>query len=1119
MRCRIMQAGVFNINPKSTLTIQLLRIWSKVKRSVRLLSPISGLMDPVTVAGFVAALVQLIDVTSKVVNYCNDVKDAPKDRAKLSREVSSLLALFIDLRYRVEETTSTDPWFTGLRALGQKGGPLTQFKAAMEDIADKLEPGKGAKKIKKFLCWTLDKKDIEAILSRIERLKKIVTFALQQDHFKLSLAIKDELTEMKTNRDAEKILQWLAAPDPSLNHNSARKKKQEGTEDLISCYQSEPTVAVAYFYFDFNETEKQRTEMLIRSLIIQFAERSPHFPDSLQSAYSRSHGGQKQPTTEELTDVLCHMLNNFNTTYILLDALDECADREDLLEFIETLMGWKMKSLHVLTTSRKENDIVKALESLVICQLCIQSALVDNDIHLHILERLSNDKKLMKWHDDIKKEIEDALMEGAKGMFRWVVCQLDSLQKCLMPSALRKTLKSLPHTLDETYERILSNIDEDHEEYALRVFRWLCFSARPMQLDEMVEVLATGSTVGSCFRPDDRFVNPHDILTICSTLISVTATSNGTSTPNTNTQELRLAHYSVKEYLISDRLKKTSMHRYHIAPLSANIFVATTCLTYLLYFESSTILTAEFEDEFPLARYAAEFWPLHYRNIKDDADREAVDSLGFSLVESKTSCFINWLRIFDPCNNSGRGTANLDLKPDDVSSSLYYMSYFGVTGVVRLLLNKKAVVNVECGFNGNVLSAASSRGHLEVVQLLLEKGAEVNAECGHYGNALLAASLKGNLEVARLLLEKGAEVNAQDGAFWGNALSAASFGGNLEVAQLLLEKGAEVNAQGGAHGNALSGASFGGDLEVVRLLLEKGAEVNAQGGHYSNALSGASFGGDLEVVRLLLEKGAEVNAQGGHFGNALSGASFRGKLEVVRLLLEKGAEVNAQGGEFGNALLGASFGCELEVVRLLLEKGAEVNAQQDGEYGNALSAASYSGHLEVVRLLLEKGAEVNAQGGEYGNALTAASSRGHLEVVRLLLEKGAEVNAHGGRALSEATQTGQKIVMRILLENGAKASLALQESCEVLDGISIDDYEAIIQVLLEELQIRADASRASSDSELEDSDAEMGNAGDSDAESSDAEAEDIGSEDSDAEDSDAEGSDAEAEDSDAGDSD
>ena len=184
----------------------------------------------------------------------------------------------------------------------------------------------------------------------------------------------------------------------------------------MSNYQSEPTIAVAYFYFDFNDLEKQNTEKFIRSLVVQLSAQCLHLPESLQSAYSRSQNGQNQLTVEDLTLILRQLLKSFNSAYILLDALDECKDREDLLDLINVLRGWNIKDLHVLATSRKENDIATSLEPLVTCQLCIQSALVDADVRLHIQERLSNDPKLKKWPVNVRKEIESALMRGSKGM-------------------------------------------------------------------------------------------------------------------------------------------------------------------------------------------------------------------------------------------------------------------------------------------------------------------------------------------------------------------------------------------------------------------------------------------------------------------------------------------------------------------------------------------------------------------------------------------------------------------------------------------------------------------------------------------------------------------------------
>ena len=110
------------------------------------------------------------------------------------------------------------------------------------------------------------------------------------------------------------------------------------------------------------------------------------------------------------------MISTFKSTYILLDALDECIDRKDLFEFIVAVKDWNLDNLHLLATSRKETDITQSLEPLVTYQVCIQSALVDVDICIFVLEKLSNDPRLKKWPVKVQKEIENALTKGANGM-------------------------------------------------------------------------------------------------------------------------------------------------------------------------------------------------------------------------------------------------------------------------------------------------------------------------------------------------------------------------------------------------------------------------------------------------------------------------------------------------------------------------------------------------------------------------------------------------------------------------------------------------------------------------------------------------------------------------------
>src|ERR1700749_2236215 len=116
--------------------------------------------------------------------------------------------------------------------------------------------------------------------------------------------------------------------------------------------------------------------------------------------------------------------------------------------------------------------------------------------------------------------------------FRWTVCQLDSLGKCLNRAQLRKSLGTLPRTLPETYERILLSIDE-YSDYASKILRWLIFSKRPLLVDEISEVVAIDPS-RRYFDEDEILEAPEDVATICSSLVTIT------QEPNTDRQIVTL---------------------------------------------------------------------------------------------------------------------------------------------------------------------------------------------------------------------------------------------------------------------------------------------------------------------------------------------------------------------------------------------------------------------------------------------------------------------------------------------------------------------------------------------------------------------------------------------------
>ncbi|GKU08993.1 unnamed protein product, partial [Fusarium langsethiae] len=510
----------------------------------------------------------------------------------------------------------------------------------------------------------------------------------------------------------------------------------------------------------------------------------------------------------------------------------------------------------------------------------------------------------------ILQEIRDKIGDGADGMFRWAACQLETLARCLTPADIEIALESLPSDLTETYRRMVQNIQSEYKSSAIRLLQFLVHTKRPLTLPEAVEVIATEiNQEPRGFTAKRRLFQAADILRYCPSLVIIAKVTNYRET----VEELHLAHFSVKEYLLEQAQFDLE---------SASNVITRTCLTYLgdIKNNCSTI-----RSDFPMARYAAEYWTEYAVSAKTS---EGIVRITVNFLKDETT-FQLWCHLY-------QADRRWDSKPGPPRAPrLYYACLAGLEGAARDLTTEGADVNAQGGYYDNALYAASSGGHPKIVQILVDKGADVNAEGGKYGYALYAAS--------------SGDVNAQ-GGYYGNALQAASSEGHLKIVQILVDKGADVNAQGGKYGNALQAASYKGHPEIVQILVDKGADVNAQGGYYGNALQAASSEGHLEIVQILVDKGADVNAEGGYYDNALYAASSGGHPEIVQILLDKGADVNAEGGKYGYALYAASSGGHPEIVQILVDKGADVNAQ-GGYYDNALYAASHGGNPEIIELL------------------------------------------------------------------------------------------------------------------------------------------------------------------------
>ena len=183
---------------------------------------------------------------------------------------------------------------------------------------------------------------------------------------------------------------------------------------------------LAYFYFDFKDTDKQDSRALLSSLLVQLSDQSDIFFDTLFSLYSEHKDGSEQPSNHAIARCLKDMLATTEQVpiYLVIDALDECPNdsgipspRERVLDLVKELVELRHSNLRLCITSRPEFDICRVLEPLATQQVSLHDENGQKqDIITYVISVVHSDRKMMSWRDDDKNMVVEKLSEKADGM-------------------------------------------------------------------------------------------------------------------------------------------------------------------------------------------------------------------------------------------------------------------------------------------------------------------------------------------------------------------------------------------------------------------------------------------------------------------------------------------------------------------------------------------------------------------------------------------------------------------------------------------------------------------------------------------------------------------------------
>ncbi|KAJ5554225.1 NACHT domain-containing protein [Penicillium frequentans] len=483
-------------------------------------------------------------------------------------------------------------------------------------------------------------------------------------------------------------------------------------EALEAPQRNDHSTRLAYWYFRFDDAVTLNVSSMVRSFIRQL---TPFpLPASVRKLWDQHRSRSMEPDDKILIELLDSIIGGLDeVVYIIIDALDECPrdvnrrhERDILFGCIKHLMQQHGERIRILVTSRPEPDIHDAL--LEYTGLDIEFNM-KRDVRKFVENALQGDRWLNGWTDTIKMEIKERLLSITDSRFLWTDLQLERLKECHTHDQIREYLRTMPQSLEDTYRKTLKRISPKDISIARRILIWLTTSLRPLTLKEVAAAA--------------DLVRPESVLRICTSTLVTLVYEGSPSQVNSTYQIVKLAHFSVREFLVSgDEIGRPDEENpwYFFSNLSAHAAIAEQTLDTLLKTQDLDI-TEEIISTKPLIQYSAVFWYQHFRAVEPEAEEYPDIPRGVDMLFSpqNSGAYINWLRLHN-CDAPVPNGSDYTLKLEAVSEPLYYASLLGLHTTVANLVEAGANVMTRGRMYRSPLVAASVHGFPETVNQLLK---------------------------------------------------------------------------------------------------------------------------------------------------------------------------------------------------------------------------------------------------------------------------------------------------------------------------------------------------------------------------------------------------------------
>ncbi|RYP45296.1 hypothetical protein DL768_008336 [Monosporascus sp. mg162] len=550
--------------------------------------------------GVATSVIAVLQLSARIISACDFYLEARQDMPTILRsiriEINSLRGILEDFDLGDNRSTSELAALPSLQRLAGPDSPIEGCRHTLEELQQLVKcdaasiPG-SRKRFFWLLRWPLKEDKARKLLQDAAHYKATINVVLNSQALvavsrvdKKTAYIEDNLSDA----EKDKIFGWLVEVNPSSLHNQACNNYEDETGSwMLRCpewrswldfktpllwihgipgsgktylmsHLIEKTKQESYgkskddsglpvgfvYYYCHHSRNHDETVPLLRWILSQLCRQADYVPHSIRELFREG----TLPRAKALLECLVDILERFGSVRIFIDALDESTKpRTVLLASLKSIATEaRFQKIRLVVASREYEDIKQSLRGIA-STISMSNEMVAADIQLYVRNKLEKMWEFNHWPGALLDDVETTIATKAQGMFRYAACQIEAIRPLPTSRDVERALETLPDTLDETYERSSSQ-------------GIILFNERVMK-----ETLGCLISVPD---PPETFSFEHY------------------GDPKFDT--VRIAHFTVKEYLFSDRIVSGPMSYFAVSLDECGIAFLDTFFSKVLDFEASS---------------------------------------------------------------------------------------------------------------------------------------------------------------------------------------------------------------------------------------------------------------------------------------------------------------------------------------------------------------------------------------------------------------------------------------------------------------------------------------------------------------------------------------------------